>query len=327
MGLTNAQYDEIMREYDKKRIESSHRLDYKMAQVYEVIPEYTDVEEEIREAAYQYGKKSIEGDDSALEKMKSVIDQLSEKKKELLVSHGFSDDYLEPDFECADCNDTGYIGQNKCHCLKQKILKLLYSKSNVGDILKRENFDTLSLDYYSDEELESMEKTIGFCKKYVDEFDKSKENLIFMGRPGVGKTFLSNCITKALLDSGHSVIYFTSVQLFDTLSKYAFSYDYSEESVGIKEDLCSCDLLIIDDLGTENNTNFVSSQLFYILNERDIRGISTIISTNLTLADLSDRYSERVFSRLIGKYTMIKPDVSDVRLKARKMLIRESEEF
>lgn len=318
MGLTNAQFDEIMREYDRRRIEASHRLDARAAQVYEMIPEYTDVEEEIREVAYECGKRSISGDTAALDEMRARIDELSNRKAELLVSQGFAPDYLEPEYTCADCKDTGYIGQKKCHCLNQRILKMLYSKSNVGEILDKENFNTLSLDYYTDAEMEIMDPIIKKCKDYVENFDKGHENLIFTGKPGVGKTFLSNCIAKSLLDKGHSVIYFTSVQLFDTLSTYTYSYDYSEESVSMREDICSCDLLIIDDLGTENTTNFVLSKLFYILNERDIRGNATIISTNLVLKDISERYSERVFSRFIGKYTWIKPDISDIRFKSKK---------
>ena len=315
MGLTNAQYDEIMREYDRKRIESSHRLDRKMAQVYEVIPEYNDVEEEIRETAYQYGKKSIEGDEAALSLMKALIEELSLKKTELLLSHGFPKDFLEPDFECRDCSDTGYIGQKKCHCLQQKILKMLYSKSNVGEILEKENFDTLDIDSYSDAEYELMQPIIQRCRDYVEHFDEGCTNLIFMGKTGVGKTFLTNCIAKALLDKGRSVIYFTSVQLFDKLSTYAFSYDYSENSMSMKEDIFSCDLLIIDDLGTEMAGNFVGSNLFNIINERELRGKATIISTNLDISEISERYSPRVLSRFAGSYDRLKLDIRDLRFR------------
>ena len=315
MGLTNAQYDEIMREYDRKRIEASHRLDAKAAQVYEMIPEYSDVEEEIREVAFQCGLKSIGGDESALSDMREKIEELGKKKEELLVANGFSANYLEPDYACMDCKDTGYIGQQKCHCLKQKILTVLYSKSNVGDILEKENFDTLSIDEYTDAEYEIMQPVIDKCKEYVEKFDKNPRNLIFTGNPGVGKTFLTNCIAKALLDKGHSVIYFTSVQLFDKLSTYAFSYDYSENSLGMKEDIHSCDLLIIDDLGTEMANNFVASNLFSIINERSIRGKATIISTNLSIEDISERYSQRVLSRFAGEYDRLKLDISDLRFR------------
>ena len=317
MGLTNAQYDEIMREYDRKRIEATHKLDVKAARVYEMIPEYSDVEDEIRDIAVECGIKSISGDEGALKEMRMKIEELSNMKAELLASHGFSPDYLEPEYECNDCKDTGYIEGKKCHCLSQKILKTLYSKSNVGDNLLKENFDTLDIDQYTDSEYEKMSPIIQKCKNYVTEFDNGCENLLFRGKPGVGKTFLSNCIAKALLDSGHSVIYFTSVQLFDKLSTYAFSYDYSENSLSMKEDISSCDLLIIDDLGTEMTNSFVASHLFDIINEREIRGKATIISTNLDIESIAERYSERVLSRLVGKYTGLKLEISDIRFKSR----------
>lgn len=315
MGLSNSQYDAIMREYDRKRIDAANKLDAKLAQVYEVIPEYYDVEEEIREIAFQSGLKSIGGDTDALKEMRIKIAELTEKRDRLLQSHGFSKDYLLPDYECSDCKDTGYIEGRKCHCLSQKILQLLYSKSNVGSVLDKENFDTLSVDEYTDSEYEKMKPVIDRCRAFADAFDEKKENLMFMGNPGVGKTFLSNCIAKALLDKGYSVIYFTSVQLFDTLSKYAFSYDNSDENSGIMEDIYTCDLLIIDDLGTEIVTKLVESQLFNIINERIIRDKATIISSNLMLQDMNERYSERIVSRVAGKYTLLKLDISDIRFR------------
>jgi len=315
MGLTNAQFDEIMREYDRKRIVASHKYDARVAQVYEMIPEYNDVEEEIREIACECGIKSIGGDSAALDEMKAAIEVLSKKKTELLLEHGFSADYLTPEYECKDCNDTGYIGQNKCHCLTQKILQMLYSKSNVGDILEKENFESFSFDDYSDSEYAVMKPIFDRCKSYAESFESNSENLMFMGKPGVGKTFLSNCIAKALLDKGYSVIYFTSVQLFDTLSKYAFTYDYSDNGENMKDDIYSCDLLIIDDLGTEAATRFVESHLFNIINERIIRNKATLVSTNMTLADINEHYSERILSRLAGNYSIIKPEISDIRFK------------
>ena len=315
MGLSNAQYDAIMREYDRKRIESAHKLDAKLAQVYEMIPEYYDVEEEIREVAFQSGLKSIGGDSSALDEMHTIIDRLAAKKVALLTENGLPENYLDPEYECSDCKDTGYIDGKKCHCLSQKILQMLYSKSNVGAILEKENFDTLSFDEYSDSEYEVMKPVIDKCKAFVDGFENNNENLMFIGKPGVGKTFLSNCIAKALLDKGHSVIYFTSVQLFDTLSQYAFSYDYTEDSQNMKEDIYTCDLLIIDDLGTETATKFVEAQFFSIINERIIRNKATIISTNLMFTDMNERYSERIISRFAGNFSMYKLDISDIRFK------------
>ena len=234
------------------------------------------------------------------------------------------EDYLEPIYTCNECKDTGYVEGVKCRCLKQAIIRHLYKQSNIENILKKENFDTLTYDLYDDTEIPVMEGIIKSFKDYVRDFNDEYANLLFYGGVGVGKTFLTNCIAKELLEQGHSVLYFTAFQLFDTLAKYAFrSGEVSESIDRVHEDIFDCDLLIIDDLGTELTNAFVLTQLFLIINERDLRNRSTIISTNLSIEELSERYSERVFSRIYGKYRMIKPDIKDLRIKIKRSLHRK----
>jgi len=315
MSLTNAQYNEIMRVYEENRINNKYIQDEHLAEVYDLIPGYKDIDDSIAQMAISAGKKRIMGDRDALVGLSSQIEEMSKKKKEMLTEYNFPADYLEPVYTCIDCKDTGYIGDTQCHCLKNRILRTLYAQSNIEDVLERENFRTLTYDYYNDSEIPQMRDIVSRCKDFVCNFDNEYRNILLLGHSGVGKTFLTNCIAKDLLDSGHSVIYFTSFQMFDTLSKYAFSYDDDEEILGKCEDIFSCDLLIIDDLGTENTNSFVSSSLFRVVNERDIRRKSTIISTNLSLHDLNDRYAERSMSRIFGQYDTIKPDIQDIRLK------------
>ena len=149
----------------------------------------------------------------------------------------------------------------------------------------------------------------------MDQFDSTFANLYFFGDTGIGKTFLSNCIAKELLDSGHSVIYFTAFQLFDILSKGVFEKD--ADAIATHQNIFDCDLLIIDDLGTELSNSFTSSQLFLCLNERILRQKSTIISTNLNMNQVADIYSERVLSRITNNYTIIKLFGEDIRNKKR----------
>lgn len=318
MSLTTAKYDAIMRQYEEIRINNVHTLDEHTNEVYELIPEYKSIDDSIKETALSLGRKRIMGDKTALDSLEDKINEMRQKKTMLLKEYGFPENYLDPIYVCEQCKDTGYVEGSQCKCLKQKILRALYSQSNVEDVLKRENFDTLTFDYYNDEDLDKMKVIVEKCKSYVKDFDNEYRNLLFYGAPGVGKTFLTNCIAKALLDTGHSVIYFTSHQLFDTLSQYTFSYDSKEELVKAREDIFGCDLLIIDDLGTENTNSFVASQLFLVVNERDLRHKSTIISMNLNLQEFTERYSERNLSRVIGKYDAIKPDISDIRLEMRR---------
>lgn len=319
MSISNAQYDEIMRTYEDNQNKNRHLTERRREEVYAKIPEYKALDSKIADLSLEQGKKFIAGDVSALASLRDRVKEITEKKKELLISGGFPGDYLEPVYTCPICRDTGYVDNEKCRCFKQAIIRYLYEQSNIEKVLKEENFNTLTFDYYDETELPAMERIVEGCKAYVRDFDRAYENLLFYGGVGVGKTFLTNCIAYELINSGHSVIYFTAFQLFDTLAKYAFRSDEVSEDIGrVHEDIFQCDLLIIDDLGTELTNSFVMSQLFLIINERDSRRKSTIISTNLSFNELSERYSERIFSRIYGKYKMIKPNIKDLRVKIKR---------
>lgn len=324
MSISNSQYDEIMRTYEEKQNNSRHLLDQRTREVYAKIPEYKALDSSVAEISLEQGKRLIDGDISALASLRDKLREIGSRKKELLKEGGFPDDYLEPVYSCKECKDTGYIDGSKCRCLKQAITRYLYAQSNIENVLKKENFDTLTYDHYDDTELPLMQNIIEGCRAYVRDFDNTYENLLFYGDVGVGKTFLTNCIANELLKSGHAVIYFTAFQLFDTLAKYAFrQQEVSEDISRVHEDIFDCDLLIIDDLGTEMTNSFVLSQLFLIINERDNRRKATIISTNLSIEDISERYSERTFSRIYGKYRMIKPAIRDLRIKIKRASSRK----
>lgn len=160
-----------------------------------------------------------------------------------------------------------------------------------------------------------MKQVVDTCHRFVDSFTTEHGNMLFTGPTGVGKTFLTNCIARELIDRYYSVIYLSANDLFEVFSKNRFEYQAEEEMKGMYQYILDCDLLIIDDLGTELNNSFTSSQLFYCINERLNSSKSTIISTNHPLNELRDRYTERVTSRLISKYTIIPLYGDDIRLR------------
>lgn len=164
-------------------------------------------------------------------------------------------------------------------------------------------------------ELDYMKILVGKCKEFAAGFPQNGRNLLFTGSTGVGKTFLTNCIAKELIDRYLSVIYLTSQDLFELLSRYKFGRDFQEDSEEAFRHVLECEMLIIDDLGTEVNNTFVSSQLFYCINERILRQKGTIISTNLSVGALQDMYSDRVTSRIMSHYAVIPLYGGDIRMK------------
>ncbi|MEG0369556.1 MAG: ATP-binding protein, partial [Hungatella sp.] len=314
----------IMRTYNQKQLDNKHDQDRRVQEIYEQIPQIRQIEDAISSQALICGKRLLDGDLTARGNLKAQIEDLREQKALLLSSHGYAADYMEEHYRCADCKDTGYIGGSKCHCFKQEQIKLLYAQSNIDQAIQNENFAVFSYDFYdrtrSVPELgmtvaDYMKQVYGWCKEFADNYSTKGGNLIFTGSTGVGKTFLTNCIAKELIDRYQSVIYLSANDLFDVFSKNKFSYEPEEEMRDLYQYILDCDLLIIDDLGTELNNTFVSSQLFYCINERLLRKKGTIISTNLSITMLRDTYSDRISSRIMSQYSIIPLYGDDIRTK------------
>jgi DNA replication protein DnaC len=325
MALKNDQYNQILREYDSRRLKNKHNLDNRLKEAYALIPRLKELEDEMISLSAQSGRMALFGDDRGLKELKNKIVDLNATQIELLLAHGLPADYLQMQYHCNKCKDTGFIGNEKCNCLKQAIADLMYSNSNIKTILAQENFSNFSFRYYSDDlvdqatglsPLSNMQKVVANCKSFIRHFQNKQDNLLLLGNTGVGKTFLANCIAKELLDQGYTVIYLTAFRLFDILEKYKFGKDEdnSFQASNQFDYILNCDLLIIDDLGTEFYNSFTNSQLYLIINERLLRKKSTVISTNLSLSDINTNYSERVYSRIISCYTVQRIIGEDIRL-------------
>ncbi|MDF2537518.1 MAG: hypothetical protein K0S76_539 [Herbinix sp.] len=325
MAIKNDQYNQILREYDYRQQKNRHELSKRREEVYNVIPELKKLEDDIISLSAQSGRMALQGDDSSLLKLKAQFDDIKAVQIELLTCNGFPDDYLDMHYTCSKCKDTGFIGKEKCNCLKQAIADLIYDDSNIKSILSHENFSAFSFSYYSDDYIDetigatpltNMQKIVAGCKNFIKHFKEGHDNLLFMGNTGVGKTFLANCIAKELLDQGYTVIYLTAFRLFDILEKHKFGRNEETSYIAANQFdyILDCDLLIIDDLGTELNNSFTASQLYLIINERLLRQKSMIISTNLSHDNLNSNYGERVYSRLISKYSIRRIVGEDIRL-------------
>ena len=314
MALTKTQYDTIKRSYEEKQTRNMRLLMQRRQQVYAQLPEYQELESSVGAISVAHARLLLEGDEAALGDLKRQLAQNAQRRKALLTQAGYPEDYLEPSFDCPDCQDTGYIGGEKCHCFRQQEITLLYEQSGIQEMIARENFDTLSTAYYEGEDLQRFENAALISHKFVDNFKKVYQNLLFYGTVGTGKSFLSGCIARELLSQGLSVIYFSAGGLFENLARYSFDTKAKETLYNFCKDIYNSDLVIIDDLGTEVTNSFVTSQLFSLLNERHLRQKATIISTNLNLEEMRDRYSDRIFSRITSNYSLCKLTGPDIRM-------------
>lgn len=324
MGLTNSQYNTIMRDYQRQQDKVRTLLETRTTEVYSRFPQLSQIDAQIASASTACARRILSDESSSVESLRSEIARLSCQKADILARAGYPEDYLQPRYRCPDCQDTGYIGSQKCHCFRQASIDLLYMQSNLRDVLKTENFAHFSLAYYSDQILDPVtglsaaqtaRRALEEAQRFVSDFDTRFENIFLYGDTGLGKTFLSHCIARELLESTHSVIYFSSFRLFELFADTAFGRSQTGSRSEMEQHIFESDFLIIDDLGTELVNSFVSSQLFYVLNERILRRKSTLISTNLSLATFADTYSERVFSRISSNYTMLKLIGDDIRLQ------------
>lgn len=324
MALTNSQYNEVMRDYERQQRENRYDWQRRVEEVYKQVPQIRQLDEEIRARGAASARQALNGDEDAAHRFRGVLLDLKEQKQVLLAAAGYPADYMEMRYRCVKCRDTGYANGHKCHCFEQARSRILYDQSNIRHVLMQENFDTLSYDWYDGgkqlehlgmTELEYMRMVVRNCQEFARGFPKKGQNLLFTGSTGVGKTFLTNCIAKALIDRYISVIYFTSQDLFELLSRYKFDRDSQEEAEDGYRHILDCEMLILDDLGTEVNNTFVSSQLFYCVNERINRHKGTIISTNLSIGMLRDAYSDRVASRIMSHYGLIPLYGGDIRMK------------
>ena len=323
----------LEREYEYKRNEANKIFIAEKKSLYEKNPRLSELDSEIKKLGIQSIKLSLSN--NLEEKMlakKNLEEKLSFYKSEKEKILNKLNVQLEPKYSCLKCKDTGYIttknGTQMCSCMKQELINEAYNNSNMYN-LKNETFDKLNLSLFSTtanpklyksdlSPRENIDKIISISKSFINNFENNTEkNLLFTGTTGVGKTFLSSCIANEILKKGYTVLYQTAPILLDSI----FEYKYNSKDIDSKalyDNFFNVNLLIIDDLGTENLTAAKFAELFTILNSRLItKNTKTIISTNLSLEDLSKNYDSRILSRLIGNFNICRFFGNDIRLQKR----------
>lgn len=317
----------VREEYEEIRRHNELDLEERRENVFLEIPEIEQIDKEIKKIGlkiFALGLKS-DGDDLKikLSDLRNEQKGLLSKRTALLVENGFSPDELSERFMCDKCHDTGVVDGKDCECFKRRLILKSFENSNLSKQLRDQSFKTMSFDIYSREidpkygvsPYEHMIRIVELCKIFVKEFGFSNENLLFWGEPGLGKTFLSTCIAKELIKCGYSVVYETTYRIFSMLEDYKFKRTTDIDSLKNQtEKLYEADLLILDDLGSEFQTSYTNAAFFDIINTRMISNKKTIINTNLNMAELAQKYTDRVISRIMGNYRIVEFIGEDIRL-------------
>jgi len=310
----------IMKKYEEIREKENADLLRRKEEVEAKAPELLGIEKKVAQLSIELAMLNFKRNvDHEVEfpKLKQEITELRGRRLEILSSLGYPLNYLEHRYTCDKCQDTGYIRQDKCQCYKKKLIDVYHRTSDFNDLIRDYTFSNFKLDLYDVEEgayplspRENMANILETSLNYIRNFRTVDSNLLFFGSPGTGKTFLSSCIAKELLDAGFLVVYRTADGLIQNLKDVKFN-----DQVELLELLLNCDLLIIDDLGTELTTEFSKVELFNFLNAKLLRKKKMIISTNLTIENLKNKYDERIYSRLVGDFNLYKFLGDDLRIK------------
>jgi len=310
---------------EEKRRARENRLSYRLEKVYAKAPRVREIDAELRATMTQLIGVALGAHAaSAIDKIRAENLKLQEEREKELVSAGFSKDYLDDDYMCLKCSDTGFKDNVMCECLeavyKEEQKKSLSNLFKLGD----EVFDNFKLEYYDDvctagsgvSPRGSMEIVYKICVEYARNFSDNSMNLFFNGAPGLGKTFLSACVARVVADNGFSVVYDMAASIFSKFEDTKFNRVEDIETARLEtKRYMECDLLIIDDLGTEMTTAFTISILYEIINTRLINNRKTLISSNLTIDELRRKYSEQIMSRLEGEYQVLTFYGDDIRKK------------
>ncbi|GKX68470.1 ATP-binding protein [Inconstantimicrobium mannanitabidum] len=313
---------QLMDYYEKIRNDEIKALNNRKKEISDKYPQIIAIDNEIGKLSIKLSLTIIKNSDNVqetLEELKDKITDLRVRKAELLVQHNYPQDYLMLRYQCEACKDTGYIGTKKCSCFYKQLVKIYYKNSQLSDALQTNNFTNFNVEYYTTHKLgdekfsprKNIETILNYVlKDYIPNFNSHNDNLLFYGNSGTGKTFMSHCIAKELLDKGFLVTYRTSDELIKNLKQITFEGDTALEDL-----LINCDLLIIDDLGAEQITDFSVTEFFTFLNKKLLGKKKMLISTNLTLPQLSKSYTERITSRLFGSFKLQKFYTEDIRVK------------
>ncbi|MBQ4509682.1 MAG: ATP-binding protein [Clostridia bacterium] len=317
MGYSKKNVNSVYEDFERIRDENKAQAESRLFEVYAKCPEIKAIDKELSRVgldifgATMMGKEGLE---KRLNELQEKNELLQQRRIELLRDMGYDADYTDIKYNCPLCMDTGYQGAKMCQCLKTALTLKGYESSGILNLLKSQSFESFSIDVYPQECQSIMQKNYKKLHKFAENFETNKEFFLLAGGTGLGKTHLSTSVAKVLIEKGYDVVYEIAQNIFSDFDTDRFRDRYSDSEL-LSEKYLDCDLLIIDDLGTEIVTNYTVSYLYNIINTRINKKLPIIISTNLSAKEIKAMYHERITSRLFGEFTVIKFEGCDIRKK------------
>ena len=307
-------YAQIKREMERYRDYAINKADEEIKLIYEKYPRLKEIDKELKNAGSHMLKETLrrrgEDRDKLVKEFKEHYANLEKEKQSILDNAGISQDMLKPKFRCRLCEDTGIYKDKECKCMKKRRIEKMYTLSNIHENMKEQNFEKFDSSLFSKEPIlngvsqyDRILEISDTCREGIAGMEKTPFYALFMGGVGLGKTFLCSCLAKFAMEIGYSVVYATAYDIADVLVKVKFNRATGEDYETL-DLINSCDLLIVDDLGTEGINSATNTEIFTVINNRLLNKKSLIISTNLSLKDINRIYGERVFSRFMGGFKM-----------------------
>lgn len=316
MAYSRENYRLVREAFEKKRADAESAAQARAQQVYELHPDIFAIDVKLSRTGL-YVMECITSDKNVpmgIDKLRQENEELQSARRELLIKYGYGEDYLKTKYECSICDDTGFDGLKMCKCMRHALTMAGIESSGIGALYKTQRFENFDMSFYntSADVSKRMSGILGACINYAENFsDQNNESLLLMGATGLGKTHLTTSMAYVIIDKGYDVVYDSAQNIFSAYEAKRFDRNTSVDT----DKFMSCDLLIIDDLGTEVTNAFTVSCLYNIINTRLVAGRATIINTNLTIVEINKRYTDRIASRILGEYNIHQFLGKDIRMQ------------